>query len=334
MDRVPFQELISEFQRVLLKKSFSAVRAESCAELFAKASLDGVASHGLNRFAPFIKDIEKGLVDVQAVPKAVKSVGALEQWDGQLGPGNLNAQAAMERSIDLASIHGIGLVAMRNTNHWMRGGNYGWQAADKGYIGICFTNTKPNMPAWGGKEPVIGNNPLIIALPRSKGHIVLDSAQSQFSFGAISNYARNNELLPFYGGHNIHDQLTKSPEEIEESQRSLPAGFWKGSGMSIVLDLITSTLAMGKNTFEIGQQSKDEYGISQTFIAINPLILGELEHYEESLEKTIKSIKNSTPIDENEQVYYPGERTLQARTENTELGVPVDREIWQAVKAL
>ena len=328
MKRVSFEKLQSEFNRVLIKKGFSEKRAAQSAALFAEASRDGVSSHGLNRFIPFLNDIDKGIIKIEAIPVATKSVGAMEQWNGQLGPGNLNAQLAMDRACVLASNHGLGLLAMRNTNHWMRGGAYGWQAAEQGFIGICFSNTKPNMPAWGGVEPTIGNNPLIIALPRKEGHIVLDSAQSQFSFGSIDNYSKSGRTLPFDCGYNLQDQLTKNPDEILETQRSLPAGLWKGSGMAIVLDIIASTLSLGKNTFGIVQQSKDEYGISQIFIAIDPLILGDSDEYEKITESTIASIKSSTPIKEGEEIYYPGERTLKSRNENLQIGVPVDKDIW------
>ena len=72
----------------------------------------------------------------------------------------------MDRAVELAKQYGIGVVALGNNNHWMRGGSYGWQAADQGCIGICWSNTQPNMPAWGGIDKKIGNNPFIMAIPR------------------------------------------------------------------------------------------------------------------------------------------------------------------------
>ena len=102
----------------------------------------------------------------------------------------------MERAIALGREHGVGCVAMANTNHWMRGGTYGWQAAEAGMIGICWTNTMPNLPPWGGAERVIGNNPLIIAVPRANGPVVLDMAMSQFSYGALKSSRKRGEMLP------------------------------------------------------------------------------------------------------------------------------------------
>ncbi|MEB0303379.1 Ldh family oxidoreductase, partial [Mucilaginibacter sp. 5C4] len=106
----------------------------------------------------------------------VNAFGAIEQCDGNLAPGMLNARFCMDRPISLANDNGIGCVAIKNTNHWMRGGTYGQQAADAGYIGLCFTNTIANLPRWGGTEARLGNNQLIIALPLECGNVVLDMA--------------------------------------------------------------------------------------------------------------------------------------------------------------
>ena len=185
--RVSFAELHDTLRRVLLTTGMAADRADLCARLFAEASRDGVASHGLNRFPRFVRMIGRGVVDVHAVPANIASAGALERWDGHLGPGNLNAHASMVRAIELARAHGIGCVALANTNHWMRGGAYGWQAAEAGAIGVCWTNTLANLPPWGSAEPRLGNNPLVIAVPRAEGHVVLDMAMSQFSVGALTS---------------------------------------------------------------------------------------------------------------------------------------------------
>jgi 3-dehydro-L-gulonate 2-dehydrogenase len=167
--RIPYQQLKAEFKRVLISLNIKDNIADACAAVFADNSRDGVYSHGLNRF-PFCRIYKrKPGLDMDAVPTPVSAFGAIEQWDGNLGPGMLNAQFCMDRAIALANNNGIGCVAIKNTNHWMRGGTYGLQAAEAGYIGLCFTNTIANLPPWGGTEPRLGNNPLIIAVPRQGG---------------------------------------------------------------------------------------------------------------------------------------------------------------------
>src|SRR5438046_5621054 len=231
MLRVSHDELLNALLRVLLKLGFTEDRGRRCAQLFVETTRDGIYSHGLNRFSRFVRTIQNGLVDVHAQPKFVQSYGSLERWDGRSGPGNLNAWQSMERAIALARSHAIGCVALANTNHWMRGGSYGWQAADAGVIGICWTNTMANLPPWGASDPRVGNNPLIIAVPRAKGHVVLDMAMSQFSYGALASYRMRGERLPVEGGFDSQGQLTRDPAAIEASQRALPIGYWKGSGL-------------------------------------------------------------------------------------------------------
>src|SRR6201996_7905661 len=233
---IAFDTLKAEFKRVLLAYGFSENKAGQCAQVFAENSRDGVHSHGLNRFPTFIQYVKEGLVVPAAEPTREAGFGSLEQWDGHLGPGMLNAKFCMNRAIELANENGIGCVAIRNTNHWMRGGTYGWQAAEAGLIGICFTNTIANMPPWGGIDPLLGNNPLIIGVPRKNGHVVLDMAISQYSIGKLNLYKFKGEQLPLPGGYDNSGKLSTDPAAILESQRVLPIGFWKGSGLSLVLD--------------------------------------------------------------------------------------------------
>ena len=110
--RVPFDRLHDTMRRALAATGMADERADVSARLFAEASRDGVASHGLNRFPRFMRMIGRGVVDVNARPERVAGHGALERWDGRAGPGNLNAHAAMTRAIALGRAHGIGCVAL------------------------------------------------------------------------------------------------------------------------------------------------------------------------------------------------------------------------------
>ena len=159
--RIPYDELERTTAAALRALGFEGERALLCARLFAETTRDGVYTHGMNRFPRFVRMIRAGRIDIHAVPKLVASRGAVERWDGQRGVGNLNAYHAMGRAIALAGQHGIGAAALAYTNHWMRAGTYGWQAADAGFIGICWTNTLPNMPPWGSAEIRLGNLSLI-----------------------------------------------------------------------------------------------------------------------------------------------------------------------------
>lgn len=330
MLRIPFEELRSRLERILLQHGFTADRAAACARMFAETSRDGVYSHGLNRFPAFVSLIQSGIVRVEAEPALVDAMGSIERWDGRLGPGNLNATFAMGRAIALAKQHGLGLVALRNTNHWMRAGSYGWQAAEAGCIGICWTNTMPNMPAWGGRDSKLGNNPLVLAVPREQGPVVLDIAMSQYSYGKLSTYILNEELLPFDGGYDEDGRLTRDPAAITKSRRPLPIGYWKGSGLSLMLDLIAVLLSGGLSTMDVGKlPDAKEYALSQVFLAIDYERLPDRGELQARVEAILDDLHESLPVDESsDRVRYPGEGVLKTRAVNLEHGIPVDERVW------
>jgi 3-dehydro-L-gulonate 2-dehydrogenase len=326
--RVPFDELHGTLRRALVAAGMAAERADLSARLFAEASRDGVASHGLNRFPRFMRMIARGVVDVAARPHLVAAHGAVERWDGARGPGNLNAHESMARAIVLAQEHGTGVVALANTNHWMRGGSYAWQAADAGTIGICWTNTQPNLPPWGASDPRVGNNPLAVAVPRSAGHVVLDMAMSQFSMGGLAAYRMRGEPLPVAGGYDASGVLTRDAAAIEASGRLLPAGFWKGSGLSLLLDLAAALLSGGRATLDISPDPELETGLSQVFLAIDLSAMATDADRDRVADAVLAHLHAGEGA-----ARYPGERTLETRRESLAQGVTVDPLIWDAVKA-
>jgi 3-dehydro-L-gulonate 2-dehydrogenase len=339
MLRVPYVDLYAALLRATQHLGLRGERAALCARLFAETTRDGVYTHGLNRFPRFAEMVANGCIDVTAEPTHVASPAAIslaiERWDGNLGPGNTNAHFIMDRTIALARQHGLGGVALANTNHWMRGGSYGWQAADAGLFAICWTNTLANLPAWGAASPTLGNNPLVIAVSGVNGrHIVLDMAMSQFSFGALSAYAARGAQLPVPGGYDTSGHFTTDPAAIEASARALSIGYWKGSGLSLVLDMLAAMLSGGQAAHQIPRESTRESGVSQVFLAIDPSSFAARPDLDRIAAGILQSLRDATPVDPTRPIRYPGEQTLQLREENLRLGVPVDPAVWTKLQSL
>lgn len=332
---IQFEEMRTVFSSILEKNGCSKEDAEKSAAIFAQSSLDGVYSHGVNRFSRVISYIQKGYINPAAKPTLEDSFGSIERYNGNLGMGDLNAVICMDRAVELARAHGIGCVAIRNTNHWMRGGTYGWQAADAGCVGICFTNTKPNMPAWGAKDSRIGNNPFVLSIPVSDGnHVVVDCAMSQFSYGKIGEYSLKGAQLPYPGGYDEAGDLTTDPAAIEKTGRVLPIGYWKGSGLSLALDLIATVLSSGNSVTAVGKSGSEEYALSQVFIAINPTHFNSTELTDSLIKSVLEDVKASEPASAGKEIFYPGERTMNTRLHNIEHGIPVDDGVWNAILSL
>jgi 3-dehydro-L-gulonate 2-dehydrogenase len=329
---IPVEKMKQVFFTVLVKYGFEKQKADECAEVFTINSVDGVYSHSVNRFTSFIKLVENGFIIPNNDPEKVSGMNALEQWDGKLGVGVLNAVKAADRAMQLASNYGMGCVALANTNHWMRGGYYGWHAAKNNFLFIGWTNTIANMPAWGATDAKLGNNPLVIAVPYNGQAIVLDMATSQFSYGALEMAKMKGEDLQVHGGFNVKGQLTKNPSEILESKRVLPVGYWKGAGLSLLLDILSAILSGGLSTHEITQR-KTEYGLSQVFIAIDYKQLKNYKGIEACIESIITDYKQSI-AEAGKEIVFPGERVLKTRERNLKNGVPVMKNLWSEIESL
>ena len=329
---IKYDELKALFEEKLVKYGVSKEIVMRSAAIFADNTLDGVYSHGINRFPRVISYIEKGYIKPNEKAVKIDGFGAFERWDGCYGMGNTNAEDMMNRAIELSHIHGIGAIGLRNTNHWMRGGYYGWQAADSGCIGICWTNTTNNMPPWGGKTSKIGNNPFVIAIPRDNGeHVVVDCAMSQFAYGKLETLRLKGEMLPVDGGYDEKGELTRNPGEIEKTRRILPMGYWKGSSLSIALDLAAALLSGGNSTRDISFLP-DEIGLSQVFMAIDNRKINSDEFSERLISDTLSFIESSEPI--SKPVRYPGKGSLDYRRRQLENGIEVDDGVYNTIVAL
>lgn len=330
---IPHQQMESTFRQILLKNGYTEADASTLAELFMQNSLEGVYTHGVNRFPRFIEYNQKGWVKPQKIAVCKYSSAALEQWDGMLGPGPLNALRCTSRAMELAGKYGMGCVALANTNHWMRGGAYGWKAAKEGFVFVGWTNTIANMPAWGALDNKLGNNPLVMALPFGEEAIVLDMAMSQYSYGSLEAQRLKNKPLPVPGGWDEKGKLSTDADAVLETRRVVPAGYWKGAGLSLLLDLLATLLSGGFSTAEISKK-ESEYGVSQVFIAIDTKRLSHHTGIFQLVKQIIADYHASQPADEDSSIRYPGERVLKDREQNLQNGIPVNPNVWAEVTAL
>lgn len=321
------------FVSLLFDVGFTKEKANDCAKIFTDNSVDGIYTHGVNRFPVFVQYVKAGHVRPNEIPSLRHKFGGIEQWDGNQGPGPLNALHATESAMQLAGQYGIGCVALANTNHWIRGGTYGWHAAKAGFVFIGITNTIGVMPAWGAIDSRLGNNPFVMALPYKEEAIVLDMAMSQYSFGAMELSVYKNEKLTVHGGFNNEGELTNDPAEILASRRALPIGYWKGAGMSLLLDILSAILSGGLAGYEI-TKSAIETNISQIFIAIDITKLSNHSLITKTVEGIIEDYHQSVKIDASKRITYPGERVLQNRKNNLTNGIPVLKKVWDKIMEL
>ena len=328
---VQYEEAVERMSRGL-ERFLNAQDAKRFAEIFAGNSLDGVYSHGMNRYPRYLSDMESGLCDAKVTQaERVSGLGGLEVWDAHFGVGPLIAQQMAERAIELARTHGIACVALRNNRHWLRAGRYGLMMADAGMMGLCMTNTCMNLVAYGAKEPSTGNNPITIAIPRRAGSLVMDMAVSQYAFGKLEIMAQEGGMLDTPCGYDTDGNLTNDPQKIVESGLMTPMALWKGSALSIMIDLMVSMLSLGRTSLAIGTPADGEKGMSQMFVCMNPAAVIDMDKAEAQMEKTIAFLNSLEPKDGVHGVHAPGENLEKTRARNRECGIPVTEDTWQKI---
>ena len=186
------------------------------------------------------------------------------------------------------------------------------------------------MPPWGAAEKKIGNNPLVVCVPRDDGPVLLDMAMSQFAYGKLAVFRRLGKKLPLAGGYDENGELTTDPGAILKSGRGLPIGHWKGSGLALVLDLMAALIADGDSTHEISRREK-ERGVSQVFMAIDIVSQAGAVNVNQKVNAVVEDFLDVPSLDDAARVRYPGQGMLAARKENLKKGIPVDLEIWQTI---
>ena len=332
MINVQYEEAVRQMTRGL-ERYLNPQDAKRFAEIFAGNSLDGVYSHGMNRYPRYLADMESGLCDAKVTQaERVSGLGGLEVWDAHFGVGPLIAQQMAERAIELARTHGIACVALRNNSHWLRAGRYGLMMADAGMMGLCMTNTCMNLVAYGAKEPSTGNNPITIAIPRRAGSLVMDMAVSQYAFGKLEIMAQEGGMLDTPCGYDTEGNLTCDPRKIVESGLMMPMALWKGSALSIMIDLMVSMLSLGRTSLQIGTPADGEKGMSQMFVCMNPAAVVDMDKAEEQMEKSIAFLNALQPKDGVHGVHAPGENLARTRARNMERGIPVTEDTWQKIE--
>jgi 3-dehydro-L-gulonate 2-dehydrogenase len=149
----------------------------------------------------------------------------------------------------------------------------------------------------------------------------------------MEKYEGEGKLLPFPGGFDKAGKMTTDPGEILETWRTLPIGYWKGAGLSLLLDILATVLSGGLSTSEISKR-KVEYSLSQVFIAINIRHLHNSPSINNAIQQIINDLHSSLPESKETTIRYPGENVLKIKEESLKKGIPVNKKIWEEILTL
>ncbi len=313
--RAPVAALGAFVAAVFGKLGLSREAARATAEALIAADLEGVPSHGVTLVPMYVERMLAGSVSRAEAAALVHDGGAVVTLDAGRALGQLTSHQAVGLAAERARAHGLAAVAVRNAFHFGAAGYWARRLAADGLIGIAMCNTRPLMPAPGGAERLVGNNPLAIALPAAGGPpLVLDMALSAGAMGKIRLAESAGETIPEGWAVDEAGRPTTDPA-VAIKGMLLPAAGPKGFGLAVMIDLMCGGLAGGAIGGEVqplyGDPAKP-YGCAHLFIAIDPARFGAAA-FAARAAAFAQAIRGSKRAAGAARVYAPGDIELDRR---------------------
>lgn len=305
------------------------------AETLVLAELRGVTSHGVIRLPAYVRRLEAGMLNPRPKLRVLKEAGPMALLDGDNGMGQVTSKHAMQDCIARAESHNVGLVFLKRSNHFGMASTYACLAADRGMIGLCTTNTPSFMVPFGGRKPMVGNNPIAIAIPGDPP-IVLDMALSAVARGYLHQAARAGKPIPEGWGVDAEGRPSTDPNIVLESGSLAPIAGYKGSGLAVVIDAVLGAFSGEGHSHQI-RGMMDLSGPSQVphlFAAIRIEALMPLEKFRTAINAFAALLRAAPKAVGVERIWMPGEMENERESEKRRRGISLSDERWNELAQL
>src|SRR6185312_2704712 len=307
---VSASELSALVARLFIAVGIPTQSAQTVAQALVDADLDGQASHGVSLVDMYLDRIRKGSVSTTMEAAVVSDKNIAVVLDARHALGHVTGDQSMRLAVERARKFGAGIAAVRHGFHFGTARRFALQAATADCIGIAMCNTRPLMPAPGGAERLVGNNPISIAVP-SEGEIpiVLDMATSEAAMGKIRMADKAGEAIPQSWAVKADGSPTTNAAEAI-SGMLLPAAGPKGFALSFLIDLMCGLLsggATGAAVQPLYGTAEVPYDCSHLFIAIDTAHFGNPASFRKLATEAAERIRNGKRAAGVEQLYAPGE---------------------------
>ncbi len=311
------------------------VDARLLARSLVDADLRGVHSHGVLRVPEYVAKLTEGGVNPRGQPAVVQDHGVCLVVDGGNSMGVIGAHFAMRAAMARAATSGLAAVAIRGSNHCGALAFIARQALDQDMIGLATTNALPTMAPWGGAERLLGINPLAVAIPAGNERpIVYDAAFSGAAHGKIRVYHNQGRPLPAGWALDRHGQPTTDPAAALEGLL-LPIGGYKGSGLALVMGLLSALLSGAAYGTELGtMETGPRAGVDGHFVlALRVSAFTDLAQFKARVDGVIRQWHACRLAPGFEGIYAPGEQEGQTEDRYRRAGIPLDEPTWAGLYA-
>lgn len=321
----PAAELIGFASAILRANGVLPKHANITASRLVEADLRGRSGHGLIRLRPYVERIRAGGINIRPDIAVRHETPISAQVDGDNGLGQVVMTKATELAIVKASTTGLAWVGTVHSNHAGAAGLYAEQAADSGLVGMYFAVANANgMPPWGGTEPLLGTNPIAIAMPTRSTPFVLDIATTATSHGTIKVHARDGKPMP--EGWVVDKQGRPITDAARAGEGFLvPMGGYKGSGLTIAIGLLAGVLngaAFGGDVVDHRRDQVTPTNTGQSILVMRPDLFRPNDEVLADLSRHLDALRDAGSVD-GRRVRLPGDEAARVRAKNQEHGVPL-----------
>jgi (2R)-3-sulfolactate dehydrogenase (NADP+) len=315
----------------LRRSGATTAMADATARALIAAELDGIASHGASRIPQYCGHLRNGRANGAAVPVVARDSKAACLVDARQGLAFEACALAGREAIARAREFGVAFVSIANSNHFGVAAVHLEAVVEAGLVGIAMGNSPAAMPAWGGKRPLFGTNPIAAGFPRrSAPPLMIDLSLSAVARGKIMVAARDGKPIPEGWALDKQGRPTTDARVALEGSM-LPAGGVKGAMLALTVELLVCALSGSAFGFESDSFFTDEgrpTRIGQAIIAIDPSALAGRAAYDERVETLIEAMLA------DEEVRLPGERRRANRERAQRDGVSVPADLLAKIRML
>jgi ureidoglycolate dehydrogenase (NAD+) len=314
---------------VLRATGASSADAEVVAEGMLWADLRGRHTQGLTRLPNFVERLSKGLIRSPAA-MAWHEVGpAAALLDAGHGLGHVASRRAILRAVELARAQGVGLVAVRHSNHFGAAGYYCALAAEAGCLSFNYTNAFPKVAPHGGRKPVLGTNPIAFGCPtRGAGPLLVDLSTGALSGGEARSTGDKGERLPPGVALDAEGRPTQDPAALKMGCL-LPVGGARGFALALMVEILSGIItgsAVGKEIGSLFSTWDRPVDVGHLFIAVDIKRFLPLPEFLDRLDRLLACIAATPPQEGFEAVRIPGEIRAHLAERYAREGIPVAQE--------
>lgn len=337
MMRVRHEKLIRFVTRNFEKLGVPKEDADIAGNVLVQADLRGVDTHGVIRFSPhawYVKWLREGSMTARPNIRVASETASSALLDGDRGMGMVIGHRAMELAIRKAKESGIGIVAVRNSRHYGMSAYYSMMALAHDMIGIAMTNASRQVVPTFGREARFGTNPMCFAVPTDKElPFVLDMATTTAAAGKLELAARQGKPIPQGWALNEQAQGTDDPRVAQKARKLLPlggsreGGSHKGYGLAILVEILCGVL-----TGTLTALNADQDPLGHFFGAIRIDTFRPIEEFKRDMDRLIRELKSTPPIEGQDRVYTAGEIEFETAAERREHGVPLLRSVLAGLR--